>query len=176
MNILICNMSKFVNEEQLSELFRPFGTVSSSSIVMDKVTGESKRFGFVEMPNQEEAEAAMKALHHTKMLKKTIRVKKAALQTKPVNSLGQNKPLTTVTKPLATPAAQYKPSVRTATPSYKASRPPQSPSKPEHKPRREQPSYTQHSLDPKNRHPFARYQKQKNSSPASAPRNGTRQK
>jgi len=78
MNILVRNMDRAVTEEMLAEKFRPFGTVASVTIVLDKQTGLSKGFGFVDMPVQAEGEAAIKKLNHTKLLKETIRVKQAA--------------------------------------------------------------------------------------------------
>ncbi|MFH1369109.1 MAG: hypothetical protein ABII64_08285 [Elusimicrobiota bacterium] len=77
MKIQVCNLSKFVTEEILKEHFGKFGTVSSATVVMDKATGQSKRFGFVEMPDQAEGKAAIKALHHTQILKVPVRVKMA---------------------------------------------------------------------------------------------------
>jgi RNA recognition motif-containing protein len=50
-----------VTDDQLRETFEPFGEVSSASVVLDKITNKSRRFGFVEMPNQEEALAAIEA-------------------------------------------------------------------------------------------------------------------
>jgi len=78
MNILVRNMDRAVTEEMLMEKFKVFGSVSSVTIVLDKVTKLSKGFGFVDMPVQAEGEAAIKALNLTKLLKQTIRVKVAA--------------------------------------------------------------------------------------------------
>jgi RNA recognition motif-containing protein len=71
-------MDRAVTEEMLMEKFKVFGSVSSVTIVLDKVTKLSKGFGFVDMPVQAEGEAAIKALNLTKLLKQTIRVKVAA--------------------------------------------------------------------------------------------------
>ena len=77
MNIMVRNLSELVTEEKLIAQFRPYGTVSAASIVTDKTSGQSRGFGFVDMPAEAEARAAIKALHHTKFFKEKIRVKEA---------------------------------------------------------------------------------------------------
>ena len=77
MNILVRNLDRSISEDRIMELFRPFGNVNSVTVVHDQRTGQSKGFGFVDMPNQAEAEAAIKALNLTKILKEKIRVKAA---------------------------------------------------------------------------------------------------
>ncbi|MBI4694931.1 MAG: RNA-binding protein [Gammaproteobacteria bacterium] len=62
MNIYVGNLPYTITEEELRSTFERHGTVTSAKIVIDRETGRSKGFGFVEMPNQEEAEAAIKAL------------------------------------------------------------------------------------------------------------------
>jgi RNA recognition motif-containing protein len=59
MNIYVGNLSRETTEDDLKETFGAFGQVSSASIIKDKFTGESRGFGFVEMPNSQEAAAAM---------------------------------------------------------------------------------------------------------------------
>jgi len=78
MNILVRNMDRAVTEEMLVEKFSPFGAVASVTIVLDKVTGLSKGFGFVDMPDEKQGQAAIKALDHKLVLKQKIRVKQAA--------------------------------------------------------------------------------------------------
>jgi RNA recognition motif-containing protein len=58
--------------ESLTELFSPHGQVSSSRIIMDKVSGRSKGFGFVEMPDNEEALKAIAAIHETEVMGRKI--------------------------------------------------------------------------------------------------------
>ena len=58
MNIYIGNLSYGMSEDELRQAFSAFGEVSSVKILMDRDTGRSRGFGFVEMPNQSEAEAA----------------------------------------------------------------------------------------------------------------------
>jgi RNA recognition motif-containing protein len=63
MNLFIGNLSRDVTEAELRELFAPFGTLGTVTVVKDKFSGVSKGFGFVDMPNKAEAEAAIAALH-----------------------------------------------------------------------------------------------------------------
>jgi RNA recognition motif-containing protein len=65
MNIYVEGFSKRMIEDHLRERFEMYGTVSSCLIIKDKVTSESKRFGFVEMPNDHDARAAINGLHAT---------------------------------------------------------------------------------------------------------------
>jgi len=62
MNIYVGNLSFQVSEEEMREAFAVHGEVSSARIIKDNYSGQSKGFGFVEMTNQTEAEAAIKAL------------------------------------------------------------------------------------------------------------------
>jgi RNA recognition motif-containing protein len=59
MNIYVGNLSWNLKDQDLTELFTPYGEVSSAKIVIDKFTQRSKGFGFVEMPNDEQAQAAI---------------------------------------------------------------------------------------------------------------------
>ncbi len=63
MKLYVGNLSFQTSEAQLRELFEPFGSVSSASLVMDRDTGRPRGFGFVEMDNDEEARAAMNDLN-----------------------------------------------------------------------------------------------------------------
>ena len=77
MKLLIRNLNRTTSEEQMKALFDGFGTVQSCNLVMDKVTGGSKGFGFVEMPNNGEAKTAIKSLNNSDLDGEKIRVKKA---------------------------------------------------------------------------------------------------
>jgi len=77
MKLLIRNLARSTTEEQLLELFESYGTVQSCSLVIDKETGSSKGFGFVEMPKMGEAKAAMKNLNGKDIEGNKIRVKKS---------------------------------------------------------------------------------------------------
>ncbi len=63
MRIYVGNLSYAVTEDELKEQFTPFGEVSSVSIPVDRDSGRPKGFGFVDMPKQSEAEAAIAALN-----------------------------------------------------------------------------------------------------------------
>jgi RNA recognition motif-containing protein len=63
MNIYIGNLSAKTTEEELREAFESFGDVDSAKIIKDNLTGRSRGFGFVEMPNQEQAQAAITELN-----------------------------------------------------------------------------------------------------------------
>jgi RNA recognition motif-containing protein len=63
MNIYVGNLSWNLKDQDLSDLFAPFGEVSSAKIVTDKFTQRSKGFGFVEMPSDEQAQAAIAQLN-----------------------------------------------------------------------------------------------------------------
>ena len=63
MNIYVGNLSWGLKDQDLANLFTPFGEVASAKIVMDKFTQRSKGFGFVEMPNDEQAQAAISQLN-----------------------------------------------------------------------------------------------------------------
>ena len=71
------NLSRLTTELQLQELLERYGKVQSCDLVLDKGTGASKGFGFVEMPNQGEAKAAVKSLNGLELDGNKIRVKKA---------------------------------------------------------------------------------------------------
>ena len=66
MNIYVGNLSKDVTQEDLQEIFGAFGQVALASIIKDKMTGEPRGFGFVEMPNKSEAEAAINGVKEIK--------------------------------------------------------------------------------------------------------------
>jgi RNA recognition motif-containing protein len=63
MNIYVGNLSWNLKDQDVANLFTPFGEVTSAKIVMDKFTQRSKGFGFVEMPNDQEAQAAIAQLN-----------------------------------------------------------------------------------------------------------------
>jgi len=63
MNIFVGNLSRQTAVDNLRQAFESHGQVTSANIVMDKMSGESKGFGFVEMPTQAEAEAAIANLN-----------------------------------------------------------------------------------------------------------------
>ena len=77
MNIYVGNLSYDVSEENLRQAFEAFGQVSSASIVKDKYGGQPRGFGFVEMPNQTEAQAAIQNLNGKELLGRPMNVNEA---------------------------------------------------------------------------------------------------
>ena len=77
MKILIRNLSRETTEADLLAMFEAYGSVQYCTIVMDKVTGISKGFGFVDMPRAGEAKVAIKMLNAVDVDGNKIRVKKA---------------------------------------------------------------------------------------------------
>lgn len=77
MNIFVSNISFKVREQALQELFSQYGEVSNVRIIKDKETRRSKGYGFVEMPNDTEANAAIEALNGTNHYERTIVVAEA---------------------------------------------------------------------------------------------------
>jgi RNA recognition motif-containing protein len=66
-NIYVGNLPWSTTNDDLAEMFSQFGTVGRAQIVTDRETGRSRGFGFVEMPNDAEAQAAIQALHEQPM-------------------------------------------------------------------------------------------------------------
>ena len=77
MNIYVGNLSYGMSEEELREAFGAFGDVSSVKILMDRETGRSRGFGFVEMPNQSEAETAIAQLNGKDVGGRALRINEA---------------------------------------------------------------------------------------------------
>jgi RNA recognition motif-containing protein len=77
MKLLIRNLARTTTEAEVRVLFEAHGTVQYCKLVMDKTTGLSRGFGFVEMPKPGEAKAAMKTLNGKEIAGNKIRVKKA---------------------------------------------------------------------------------------------------
>ena len=77
MNIYVGNLSYQVNDTELRQLFEPFGEVSSASVIIDKMSGDSKGFGFVEMSAGAEAQAAIDQLNDTPVHGRDLRVNEA---------------------------------------------------------------------------------------------------
>ena len=77
MNIYVGNLPYSVTDADLRETFARFGEVSQVNLIADKFTGESKGFGFVEMDNNSEADAAIKGLNGTEIKGRDIKVNQA---------------------------------------------------------------------------------------------------
>jgi len=63
MRIYVGNLQYAVDDDELRSIFSDFGEIASAEVIKDKFSGQSKGFGFVEMPNRSEAEDAIQALH-----------------------------------------------------------------------------------------------------------------
>ena len=77
MNIYVGNISSQLTEEELKEAFVAYGVTSSVRIIKDKYTGQSRGFGFVEMPEKAEAEAAIAGLNGKELKGKELTVNEA---------------------------------------------------------------------------------------------------
>lgn len=80
MNIYAGNLSREVNEEDLRKEFEAFGQVASATIIKDKFSGESRGFGFIEMPTRTEAQAAIAGLNGKELKGRTLTVNEARPQ------------------------------------------------------------------------------------------------
>lgn len=76
MKLLVRNLARSTSEDELRAAFEVFGAVQSCVLVTDKVSGLSKGFGFIEMPKQGDAKAAMISLNGSDLGGQKIRVKK----------------------------------------------------------------------------------------------------
>lgn len=77
MNIYVGNLPYKITDAELRELFSAYGEVSSVSMIKDKMTGQSKGFGFVEMPDDAEAGAAIQGLNEKPVQGRNIKVNEA---------------------------------------------------------------------------------------------------
>ncbi len=77
MNIYVGNLAYSVRDEDLLSAFQQYGDVSSAKVIMDRDTGRSKGFGFVEMSNDEQGRAAIAAINNTELSGRSMRVNEA---------------------------------------------------------------------------------------------------
>lgn len=77
MNIYVGNLAYSVTEDELRNAFGEFGDVSSVNLIIDRGTGQSKGFGFVEMPDNSQADEAIKSLNGTALSGRNIKVNQA---------------------------------------------------------------------------------------------------
>lgn len=77
MNIFVAKLNFDTSESTLREAFEEYGTIDSVKIIMDKMTGRSKGYGFIEMPNDDDALEAIKNLNDSDLDGRTIVAKKA---------------------------------------------------------------------------------------------------
>lgn len=77
MNIYVGNLSYEAGDDDLRQAFESFGSVEKAAVIKDKFTGRSKGFGFVEMPNDTEAKAAIEALDGKEIKGRPVKVNTA---------------------------------------------------------------------------------------------------
>jgi RNA recognition motif-containing protein len=77
MNIYVGNLSFEATDVEIREAFESFGQVTSARVIKDKYNGQSRGFGFVEMPAQSQAQTAIKSLNGRELLGKQMSVKEA---------------------------------------------------------------------------------------------------
>jgi RNA recognition motif-containing protein len=81
MNIYVGSLHFKMNEAELKEIFEEYGEVTSAKIIMDKYSGKSKGFGFVEMPNETEARKAIEELNGAEVSGRNIIVNESIERT-----------------------------------------------------------------------------------------------
>ena len=77
MNIFVGNLAFTTTEDELALLFEPYGSVERTQIIMDRETGRSRGFGFIEMPESRAAESAIDALNGTQFAGRALTVNEA---------------------------------------------------------------------------------------------------
>src|SRR6478672_10123957 len=77
MNIYVSNLSFNVKDEDLRDFFAPYGEVTSAKIIMDKITNQSRGFGFIEMPDEAASKKAIAELDGATVENRTIKVNEA---------------------------------------------------------------------------------------------------
>lgn len=77
MRIYVGNLPYSVTDDDLRNIFGEFGELAATEVIKDKFSGQSKGFGFVDMPNNSEADAAIKALNETDMKGRKLTVNEA---------------------------------------------------------------------------------------------------
>ncbi len=77
MNMYVGNLAHNVSEDDLKNTFGEYGEVASVKIIMDRYSGRSKGFGFIEMPNNSEADKAIKALNKTNLNGRDLKISQA---------------------------------------------------------------------------------------------------
>lgn len=81
MNIYVANINFRATDSELKALFEQYGQVSSAKIIMDKMTGRSRGFGFIEMPNDDDANKAISELNGYAFMEKQLVVNVARPKT-----------------------------------------------------------------------------------------------
>lgn len=92
MKIFVAGLPYDLDDAELEEIFEKFGTVASAKVAMDKETGKSKGFAFVDMPNSIEAKDAIESMNDISLGKKPLVVKEAEERSGPGSRPGGNRP------------------------------------------------------------------------------------
>ena len=77
MNIYVGNLPFSTNEDELRKIFSAYGEVTSAAVIKDQFTGQSRGFGFIEMPTKEEADAAITGLNGKDFKGRPLKVNEA---------------------------------------------------------------------------------------------------
>ena len=77
LNIYAGNLAYAVTEDDLRQAFSAYGRVDRASVIVDRLTGRSRGFGFVEMPNEAEARAAIEGLHEADLKGRKMLIREA---------------------------------------------------------------------------------------------------
>ena len=109
--LYVGNLSYDTTDSTLEQMFAAHGTVQSAQVIMDRDTGRSKGFGFVEMGNDQEAQAAITALNGKEVGGRTLTVKARPLNCWPLSALmafcaSASLPISTKPKPLERPVSR----------------------------------------------------------------------
>lgn len=88
MNIYVGNLSREATEDELRQAFGQYGQVSSVAIIKDRLTGESRGFGFIEMAAREEAEAAIRSMNGQELKGRNLTVNEARPKNENRNRFG----------------------------------------------------------------------------------------
>ncbi len=83
MKLFVAGLPYDLDDAELEEIFEKFGTVASAKVTLDKETGKSRGFGFVDMPITEEAKDAMESLNEISLGKKPLVIKEAEQRSGP---------------------------------------------------------------------------------------------
>ena len=81
MNIYVGNLSSQTSEDDLRQAFEGFGQVESANIIKDRYSGESRGFGFVEMPSKDEAQKAIEEMNGKDLMGRVVNVNEARPKT-----------------------------------------------------------------------------------------------
>jgi len=88
MNIYVGNLSRQTTEDDLRQAFEALGQVESANIIKDKFSGESRGFGFVEMPSKDEAQKAIEEMNGKDLMGRAVNVNEARPKTDRSDSRG----------------------------------------------------------------------------------------